>query len=221
MKKIKLIGVTFGVAVLALGLGACSKQEEKGTIESGKVEETSVSLDDGEAADVDEVSLKDDGSFKEVVTGKEDPKIKFEATYKTDWSDDTWDDVDFKIDKVKVVEVDKFKDKDSDETYHGLMAMHYTLKNNGTEDVVIRPDEATIVLDDGKEIKGEHFRDTWEDIFEKDKEKDGHVHFKFDKIDEMDKIKTVKLGFKGHKKGSEDDKVEHTYDVELPLELEK
>ncbi|MGO2083963.1 hypothetical protein [Vagococcus sp.] len=220
MKKIKLVGTTVGLAVLILGLGACSKQEVKGKVEEGKISESST-IDDGDEIDTGELTLKDDGDFKEIVTGKNNPKVKFEASYKTNWSDNEWENIDFKIDRVKVVEVDKFKDDAQDEIFHGLMSMHYTIKNASDEEVSIHPDEATIVLKDGKEIKGEHFTDYWEDIFAKDKEKDGHVYFKFDQIDQMDQIKEIKLDFNGHKKGNEEAKVEHTYNVELPLELQE
>jgi len=219
MKK-KLI--TSGVVLFSTVLlfSGCSKQEEKGTIENGQVTETSTSLSDGESVDVDQLSLKDDGYFKEIVTGKEDPKIKFEAVYDTDWSDSSWENVDFTIDKAKLVEVDKIKDKD-DNSFKGVLALHYTLENKSDEEVSIHPDKATVVLNDGTEIDGSAFIDYWEDVFAKDKKKDGYVHFKFTKIDQVDNVKNIKMTFKGHKKGSEETKVEHEYNVDLPLELAK
>ncbi|MGY3767008.1 hypothetical protein ACWOAH_10815 [Vagococcus vulneris] len=219
MKKI-ILGTTLCASVLLVALSGCGKEEIKGTIESEKVTETSTSLSNGVEEVSGDVSLKDDGYFKEIVTGNKDPKVKSEAEYKTDWSDDSWEHVDFKIDKVKVVQVDKFKD-DEEKEYKGLVSMHYTLENKGDEEVKVHPNEATIVLKDGKEIKGEHFNDTWEDIFNKDHKKDGHVYFKFTDLDQIDNIKEIKLSFDGHKKDSSEDKVDHTFDVKLPLELAK
>lgn len=219
MKKATLIGMTCAASLL-LFLGGCAKEEVKGNIDEGQLETSTEVLSDGSEVDVAESTLKDDGYFKEIITGDKDPKVKFESEYKTDWSDDSWEDVDFKIDKVKVVEVDKYVD-DEEKDYKGLMSMHFTLENKGTEEVKVHPNDATVVLNDGTEIKGEHFSDYWEDIFAADKKKDGHVHFKFTKIDQIDNIKEIKLSFDGHKKDSDEDKVDHTYDVSLPLELAK
>ncbi|MGX6970896.1 hypothetical protein [Vagococcus bubulae] len=220
MKKTALLSITVGATLLLL-LGGCgSKEEVKGTVEAGTVSSTTEKLKDGEKVDVESVSLKDDGSFKEIIKGDNDPKVKLEAKYDTDWQDKSWENVDFKIDKVKIVEVDKYKDKENNE-YKGLMSMDFTLKNDGKEDVSIHPSDAVLVLKDGTEITGKHFRDYWEDVFAKDKQKDGHVYFAFDKLDQADQVKEIKLTFDGHKKGDDSDKVEHTYDVKLPLELQK
>lgn len=220
MKKTALLSVTVGVTLLLL-LGGCgSKEEVKGTVEAGTVASTTETLKDGEKVDVESVSLKDDGSFKEIIKGENDPKVKLEAKYDTDWQDKSWENVDFKIGKVKIVEVDKYKDKENNE-YKGLMSMDFTLKNDGKEDVSIHPSDAVLVLKDGTEITGKHFRDYWEDIFAKDKQKDGHVYFTFDKLEQADQVKEIKLTFDGHKKGDDSEKVEHTYDVKLPLELQK
>ncbi|AQP53469.1 hypothetical protein CBF34_08180 [Vagococcus penaei] len=220
MKKM-ILGTTVCASLLLVALGGCGQKEEiQGTIESGKVTETSTSLSGGVEEVAGEATLKDDGYFKEIITGDKDPKVKLEAEYKTDWTDSSWENVDFNIDKVKVVEVDKFKD-DQEKDYKGLMSMHYTLENKGEEEVKVRPKEATIVLKDGKEVKADHFLDIWDDVFAKDHKKDGYIHFKFNDTDQIDSIKEIKISFTGHKKDSSEDKVDHTYDVTLPLELAK
>jgi hypothetical protein len=219
MKKELVAGVIISASALLL-FGACSKEEVKGKIENGQVTETSTSveLNDGEKADLDaeKVSLKDDGSFKEVVRGKENPKITFEAEYDTNWKDSSWENVDFEIDRAKIVEVDKIKDNEGNE-FKGLLAVRYYLENKGDEEVKIHPNKATVILNDGTEIKGDGFIDYWEDVFAKDKKKDGYVHFKFDKLDQIKDIKQIKLTFDGHKKGDDKDKVSHEYNVDLPL----
>lgn len=221
MKKTKLFSTLLVAGAVLLTLGACDKKEIEGEIVDGEITETSTSLTDDEEVIEDNIDLKDDGYFKEIVYGDQNPKVKFEAEYKTDWKDDSWEDVDFEIDKVKVVEVDKFKDGEEEE-YKGLLSMHFTLKNDGEREVSIHPSEATLVLEDGTEIKAEHFADYWEDIFEKDKQKDGYVHFKFDETDELDQIKEIHLTFKGHYTDSDDkEAVDHEYDVQLPLELQQ
>lgn len=218
MKKIFLVGTLVGLASLALILGGCDKKEVKGKIEDGKITESSTSLSDGQLLETNNISLKDDGYFKEVVTGKEDPKVKLEVEYKTDWKDSSWEDINFEIDRLKVVEVDKIKDKDEN-TYKGLLSLHFYVENKGKEEVRIHPDEAKVLLNDGTEIKGDGFVDYWEDIFEKDKKKDGYVHFKFDELGQVDNIKEIDVTFKGEKKNKNKETVNHEYKVPLPLEI--
>lgn len=219
MKKIKLAGVTLAAALLLVGLGACSKTETtEGEIFSDDVTETTTEFSDGTEVVEDDSSLQDDGYFKEIVTGDKNPKITFEAEYNTSWSDDSWDGMDLSIDKVKVVEVDKYVDEDNN-TYNGLLSMHYTLDNNGDE-VEVHPGDATLILEDGTELEATVFADYWEDVFAANKQKDGYVHFKFDEVDQIDQIQEIKLTFDGHRKGDESDKVDHTYDVSLPLTLQ-
>lgn len=220
MKKMTILGTTLAATLLVALSGCGPKEEITGNIEEGSIEATTTeTLDNGEEVDIAEGTLKEDGSFKEVIHDGNDPKVKFEATYKTDWTE-TWEDVKFDIDQAKIVEVDKYTDNDGNE-FKGLMALHYTLENQGTEEVKVRPSEATLILEDGTEIEGEHLADYWEDIFEKDKKRDGHVHFKFTELSQIDQAKEIKLTFDGHKKGDEEDKVSHTFDVSLPLELQK
>lgn len=219
MKKSKLALFTLCSVAILGGLAACSKTETEGSITKGSETEITAELPDGDEVVEDQLSLKDDGYFKEIVTGNDNPKVKFESEYNTDWSDDSWEDVDFKIDKLKVVEVDKFKG-DDEQKYKGLLSIHYTLENKGKEEVKMHPDTATIILNDGTEIKAAHFADYWEDVFSKDKKKDGYVHFKFDKTDEIDNIKEIHVKFEGRYKDSDDkDKVDHEYNVQLPLAL--
>jgi len=216
MKKKYMTGMAL-TALLTVGiLAGCSKEETKGKIEDGKVTETSTSLSDGGELTEQNIDLKDDGSFKEIVTGKNDPKVKFEVTYKTDYKDDAWDGVQLEIDKVKVVEVDRYTDKEGKD-FKGLVSMHYTIENNGKEDIHVKPYEATILLKDGTEIKAENFGDEWDDVFSKDKKKDGFIYFRFDKTDEIDSIKEMHLKFDGRYKDSDVDKVDHEYNIELPL----
>jgi len=80
MKKKYMTGMAL-TALLTVGiLAGCSKEETKGKIEDGKITETSTSLSDGGELTEQNIDLKDDGSFKEIVTGKNDPKVKFEVT---------------------------------------------------------------------------------------------------------------------------------------------
>lgn len=216
MKAKYMTGLAVTVLLTVGILGACSKEETKGKIEDGEVTEMSTSLSDGGELMEQNIDLKDDGSFKEIVTGKNDPKVKLEVTYKTDYKDDSWDDVQLEIDKVKVVEVDKYTDENN-EDFKGLVSMHYTLENKGGDDIHLKPNEAALVLEDGTHIKAEHFADYWDDVFTKDKKKDGFIYFKFDKANEIDSIKEMNLKFEGRHKDSDKDKVDHEYVVNLPL----
>lgn len=216
MKSKHIAGLAVTILLTVGVLGACSKEETKGKIEDGTVTDTSTSLSSGEELMEQNIDLKDDGSFKEIVTGKNDPKVKLEVAYKTDYTDDSWEDVSLAIDKVKVVEVDKYTDNE-DKDYKGLVSMHYTLENKGDKDIHVHPETATLVLNDGTEIKAEHFTDYWDDVFAKDKKKDGFVYFKFDKTDEINNIKEINMKFEGRYSDSDKDKVDHEYTVNMPL----
>lgn len=220
MNKKLVLGTLVCGSLAVVMFSGCSKEEVKGNIEDGKLTTSSTKLEDGSEIKTEDLTLKEDGYFKEIVRGKENPKITFEAEYNVDWKDSSWENVDFEIDKAKIVEVDKIKD-DDENTFKGLLSLHYFLENKGKEDVSIHPKKAIVVLKDDKEIEGTHFIDYWEDIFEKDKKKDGFVHFKFEKIDDIENIKEVKLMFDGHKKGDVTDKVEHKFDVKIPLDDKK
>ena len=217
MMKMKYTTGLVIAAVMTVGvLGACSKTETKGKIEEGELTETSSSLPDGSGVSEQTIDLKDDGSFKEIVTGKNDPKVKFEATYKTDYTDDSWNDVKLDITKVKVVEVDKYTDSEGEE-FKGLVSVHYTIENKGEDEIHVKPNEAVLTLEDGAKIKAEHFSDYWEDVFTKDKKKDGFIYFKFDNTDEIDAIKEMTIKFDGRYKHSDEEKIDHEYNVVLPL----
>lgn len=220
MNKKLVLGTLVCGSLAVVMLAGCSKEEVKGKIEDGEVKTSSTKLKDGSEIKTEDLTLKDDGYFTEIVKGDENPKIIVKAEYNVDWKDSSWENVDFEIDKAKIVEVDKIKD-DDENTFKGLLSLHYFLENKGKEDVKIHPKKATLVLKDDKEIEGSHFIDYWEDIFKKDKKRDGYVHFKFKDIDEMDDIKEVKLDFDGHKDGDVDDKVDHDFTIKLPLDNPK
>jgi hypothetical protein len=216
MKNIKLVGTTLLAGAVLLSLGACAKKE---TVEgvtgdgSESIVSTNVSGTEVEAATG---TLNADGYFKDTITESKNPKIKSEATYNLDYSDSSWENVTFTMDTAKVVETDKFKEKDDTETYKGAMSIHYTLKNDGEREVKLHPDGAIITLNDGTEIKAKSFHNSIDTVFNKG-EKEGYMKFKFSKSDEdkISEIKSISVNFKGHYTDGDKDKVDHEYNADL------
>lgn len=217
MKNIKAKGLLMGALLSIAFLGACSKEETKGEIIGESITTSEEKTSDGDEVLEENYSIKDDGFFKEIITGNEEPKVKTEVEYATNWSNKEWDGIVFDINRVKVVEVEQFRDE-SETGYKGLLALRYTLANKEDE-ISVHPNDATIILNNGKEIKATHFADYWEDVFAKNEKKTGYVHFKFDEIEDIKQIKSIKLSFDGHKKDQVEKTVSHQYEVELPLTL--
>lgn len=213
MRSKRIVGMFFAAIVLVT-LGACSKIEESGKIEDESGKETVVS-DSSEKVEVDEVKLKDDGYFKDIVTDGIDPRIKSEVSYKTDYENSDWDDTKFVIDHVKLVNVDKYKDK-NDGKFSTLLSVRYKMYNEDSKDKNIKPDKAYLVLNDGKKVEALVFMDDWDDeILTHDKHKDGYLHFRIEEEQKLEEVKSLEIGFK-----ADDDKT-HTFNVDLPLEPEK
>lgn len=210
MRSKRIIGMCFA-AITLVTLGACSKTEESGKIvdESGK--ETVVSSSSTKVA-VDEVTLKDDGYFKDIVTNGIDPKIKSEVSYQTDYENSDWDDTKFVIDHIKIVNVDKYKDK-NDDKFSTLLSIKYKMYNEDSKDKHIKPDKAYLILNDGEKVEALVFEDDWDDeVLTHDKHKDGYLHFKIKEEQKLEEIKSLEIGFKA------DDDETHTFNVDLPLE---
>lgn len=217
MNKIKLTGLVLTSAVVLFSLGACSKQEGK------IINEDLVSSSETADGSIKEetYALSEDGEFKQIEFGNKNALVIDKATFDTDWSDDSWSGVTLSIDKAKVVEVEKYKDNE-DHEYKGLLALDFKLHNSeDNKDLHIHPGKATLVLENGEEVDGEHFSDYWDDFFAKGEEKEGHVFFKFEEMDKIDEIKEIHLTFDGTYGGKDEDlgTVDHEYDVKLPLRL--
>jgi len=214
--KMKQIGVSLFTLGSIFLLGACSKTEESGDIVNESVDETVVSDSSGDEMVDGEVTLKDDGFFKEVVSDGIDPKVKDTISYKTDYKNSDWDKITLDIEKIKIVNVEEFKD-DEDTAYKELVSLKYKLTNEDSEDKHIKPDKAELVLKDGSEVDAKVFMDYWDDeVLTKDKHKDGYIHFKVKEENELKEIESLKLTFKA--KDSDDKEVTHTYDIDLPLD---
>ncbi|MGM0219496.1 hypothetical protein [Enterococcus sp. AZ126] len=219
MKKSKVAGLVVASAAVLLSLGACS--EQKGEIIDEQLVNSSETADG--SIQEDTYSLSEDGDFKDIEIGNKNALVIDKAKYDTDWSDTSWPGVTLSIDEAKVVQVEKYKD-DQEHEYKGLLALEFKLKNDkDNKDLHIHPGQATLVLENGEEIKGEHFDDYWDDFFAKDEQKDGHVFFKFKEIDKINEIKEIHLTFDGTygEKDKDLGTVDHLYDAKLPLELKK
>lgn len=210
----------FGVSVLAVGtlllLGACSTTEETGEIVSESGEETVLTNSSGDELIEGDVSLKDDGYFKELVRDGENPKIKDIVSYHTDYTNSDWDKITFDVEHVKIVNVVDFKDSDKNE-YKELLSLKYKLTNEDSTDKHIKPDKAVLILKDGTEVDAEFFFDYWDDeVLTKDKHKDGYIHFKVKEEHELSEIEKLEVTFKAEDSDSKE--VTHTYTIDLPLD---
>ncbi|WEV45722.1 hypothetical protein OZX60_03045 [Streptococcaceae bacterium ESL0687] len=215
MNKRKVLAMTFAAGLLVAGLAGCSKKE---TSEGVLVKESDASISSTDVSGVEEISGEEDfstvGEFKDVLVDGKNPKITSTYTFDVDYTNSSWDNVDFSIDKAKVVETDKFKEKDDEDEYTGALALHYKVKNTGDEEISIHPEDAVIVLKDGTEIKAKKFSTSLISKFKKGS-KEGNIQFKFKKSesDDLANIEKIKVDFKG--KVGDKDKVEYEYDVEL------
>ena len=196
-------------------LGACSKTEEKGEIvnESDSVVEVSDSSD--EVVVASETDLKDDGYFKEIVKDGQHPKVKDTVSYDTGYSNTDWDKIKFDVDHIKIVNVDKFEDEKNDE-YKQLISVKYKINNEDSSLKKIKPKEAVLLTDDGNEYEAKVFVDYLDDeIFTKNKHKDGYIHYKVKNENDLKTIKQINLSFTAEADGKEE---EHIYHIELPIE---
>lgn len=213
LKKFKLPLITLGAVFI---LGACGTKEESGELVSDSVSE-SVSSDSSGTEVETTNTLSSDGYFKELVYDGVDPKIKDIVSYKTDFKNADWDDITLDIEHAKIVNVDEYKDNENN-IYKELISFKYKLTNENSEDKHITPDKAVIVLEDGSEVDAKVFNDYWNDeVLTKDKHKDGYLYFKVKEENSLDEIKSMKLTFKA--KDSKDVEVEHTYTVDLPIDV--
>lgn len=146
MKKIKVVLGLLLSTVALTSLSACSTVEESGEMISGTGTETLVS-ESSAAAVVDINKLSDIGSFEKIVTKGIDPKVKDVITYNLNYENSDWDHIRFLVNHVKIVNVEKFKDKDKE--YKTLLSLKYQLFNEESKDKKIKPDKAYMVLKDG------------------------------------------------------------------------
>lgn len=93
MKNIKAKGLLMGALLSIAFLGACSKEEAKGEIIGESITTSEEKTSDGDEVLEENYSIKDDGFFKEIITGNEEPKVKTEVEYATNWSNKEWDGI--------------------------------------------------------------------------------------------------------------------------------
>ena len=98
---------------------------------SGTGTETLVS-ESSAAAVVDINKLSDIGSFEKIVTKGIDPKVKDVITYNLNYENSDWDHIRFLVNHVKIVNVEKFKDKDKE--YKDIALLKYQLFNEDSKD---------------------------------------------------------------------------------------
>ena len=134
--------------------------------------------------------------------------------YMTDWENSEWENVDFKINKVKVTGENDTEDTTMNYSY---LSFRYTLDNRTDREVVLKPETAWVILENGHKIESSTFTDTWENIFSKHKKKFGHIHFNFGTTNELENIKGVYVKFSGYFKDDKESKVTHVYEVPLYL----
>ncbi|WEV61224.1 hypothetical protein OZX68_03070 [Streptococcaceae bacterium ESL0729] len=222
--KYKFLSLTCVAALLVAGLAGCSKKEtSKGVI----IEESTVSASStevsgltsqGESLSEEEINEIEDfqtvGEFKDSLTDGQNPKITHNYTFDTNYTDTSWDKISFTIDQAKLVETDKFKEADDEDEYSGALALRYKIENTGDEEISLHPDDASIILTDGTEIKAKSFSTSLISKFKKGS-KEGNIRFKFNKplTSDLVDIASIKVSFKG--KVGDKEEVVHQYDVNL------
>lgn len=140
--------------------------------------------------------------------------FKIKEQYTTDWENDDWNNVDFKIDKVRVTGANDTVDTTENHVY---VSLNYILDNKTDREVILNPERAWVILQNNTKIESSIFSDTWENIFSKHKKKYGHIHFDFGSIKEFENIQGVYMKFSGHFVGVKDDNISHIYEVPLYL----
>lgn len=212
MKKSTLLFPVVLIGTMAV-LGGCGdKTERKAEIVQESATEAVTTNQSGDTIVAGTESLKDEGYFKELVTHGQDPKIKEIVSYRTDFKNSDWDHITLAIDHVKLVNVDKFSDKEGN-TYKELMTVNYQLKNEDSSDKHIKPDKAVLVLKDGKKVDAEFFFDYWDDeVLTQDAHKDGMIHFKIKEAHEINDISKIELTFKA--KDDQNHETTHTYTID-------
>ncbi|OFI45727.1 hypothetical protein BG262_06940 [Floricoccus penangensis] len=217
MKKTKILTMTLAATFLAFGLAGCS-QKEKTSGDLVKESDTVVATSDssGNVAAGVESDFSKIGDFEEVATDSKNPKVKDTYEFALDYKDASWKDVVLSIDGAKVVDTEKFKEGDDEVEYSGALALHYSFTNDGDKKVKLHPEDATIILEDGTEIKATSFRNTLSSAFSKG-DKEGYIHFKFEKSDSYDlaKIKSINISFKATAEGNDNEKEEHEFNAVL------
>ncbi|OFI45725.1 hypothetical protein BG262_06930 [Floricoccus penangensis] len=217
MKNTKILTLTFAVTVLAFGLAGCSKKE---TTTGQLVQESDTVVTTSDSSGNEAAGVESDfstvGDFKEVATDGKNPKIKDTFTFDTNYTDNSWKNVEFSIDKAKVVDTEKYQENDDETTYTGALSLHYELKNDGDSEVKLHPESAVVILEDGTQVKAESFRNTLSSAFSKGK-KEGYIQFKFNKSDsdDLSKIKEINVDFKGKTVGDDKEDVDHEYKADL------
>lgn len=215
MKKRTILLTTGTMLALALAVTGCGKEEIEGSVYSESNSVSVSSTSSGEEVTVTS-SLKEEGYFKEILEGSsQDPTVKTKTVYDTNWSDSTWEGVEFKIDKVKIVEVDKFEA--DNESYKELISIHYTLANDGDIDYKVTPDVATLTLEDGTTVEAKHFADYWDNAFTKEHKKDGYIYFVLKDANAVDEVSKIDFNF-NVKSGKDDTETIHTSELALTKE---
>lgn len=219
MKYSRNLGIAIAFIGMIVLLCACGKVEESSKFADVSGTEVLYTDDSGDEAVVGEVYLKDEGYFKQIVSTNINPKIKDILSYNTNYDNDDWDAINFNIDHMKLVTVDHYEDTE-DNTYKTLLSLRYKMYLKDTTYRFVSPDHAEIVLDDGSKVKAEFFTNTWDDEFTKTNDhKDGYIHFKVKDEENLPDITAINITF--HARNEFNDKIEHTYTVNFPIESEK
>ena len=219
MKYSKDLGIATAIIGMIVLFCACGRVEETSKIADISGTEVLYTDDSGDEAVVDEGYVKDDGYFKQIVSTNKNPKIKDILSYNTNYENDDWDVINFNIDHMKLVTVDHYEDTE-DDTYKTLLSLKYKMYLKDTTYRFVSSDHAEIVLADGSKVEAEFFTNTWDDEFTRSNDhKDGYIHFKVKDEENLPDIIAIDITF--HARNEDNDKVEHTYTINLPTESEK
>lgn len=148
---------------------------------------------------------------KDAYNNEEDNEYTVNQIYDAGWESNDWENVDLKIDKVKISGYEDSDEYDDD----SQVVIDYTITNNKDKEVCLKPSGAYVILADNTQVDSTGFSEGGENIFSKNKTQHGRITFDFDHISDIELIQSVYIKFHGHFKGDSDSTVHHTYEIPL------
>lgn len=196
------------VAIGMIGGGSGSKSSSSSATKSAKTRNTKKS--DTTAA----------SSGKQLKLSEDTFTIESEKDFNPNWTDSSWADSTFSIDKVRVIKIKQQKYYDGDKTYpvQGLIMVHFKIKAG--RDISTYPNQGTIITDDGQQIDATmNNSDDYDGEIAKGVTKDGYTTFIFKKMSSASQFKTLRLKWDSNYETDDmdDDNSDKTFDITINL----